>query len=886
MPHDQPHHNAIPESLRRQLLQFRRQLWRAKIAEAILAGLFGLLLSYLFVFALDRVWQTPPLARLCILLAGSSLMAIFAPLWMHRWVWKHRRENQLARLIAKKHPGLGDRLLGVIELQDDDTQLDGLSPQLRDAAMKAVAAEATRRHLDTSLPNTKYRNWLVATVTVLLLATASLIMVPQAGLNSFKRWLFPLSDTERYTFTKLNSLPESIPVPIGEAFSLNLQLSANTEWHPEIATARIAKQDPITAPRNNSSYHFDFPGQQNPATLRLSIGDARHAIKIIPSKRPIIKDTYARIEYPEYLQLNDAQTSLNTGSITAVKGSRVRFSVNASSPLKTAFYGPVTSLTSDQSSDPSKPESENDASSPSPDDSAPTQASPMPMEIRNRRAESEWIQVNDHALQVPIQWSDHLGLEGTKGYALTIDSINDEAPSCYLEGTPAQQAILAGETIEFDVTARDDFGLREVGLVWEGESTRSTTGQPANGELLLERGAPDLPQISVSAAFSPQTLELEPQKLILRAYVEDYLPGRERSYSQPITIYILSPEEHAQMLKNQFDRAIRDLEDIARQERNLLEENQRLERLDGEALRKDEAAQRLKKQQQAEAEQAQKMQELAEQMEKLLQDSARNESIDDDTMRKMLESMEAMREMAQQDIPQVESKLNQAGDQRNTDEKSEQEMDQAVEQQEELLKKMQETVEKANEAQQQFEASTFAARLKKAASNQENIKSAILKLNQSFGEWKEDLDPSITGKINDIIRKQSANSSDIRWIQEDLGHFFTRTDKAIFGEIMQLMAESNIDMGLEDVRMKLGQNHSWKALEAANMWAAKLQEWASMLEDSGDAGGGGGGGGGGDSQQDEDFEFMLRVMRMVQQEQDIRARTRALETLRRSLNEE
>jgi transposase len=34
---------------------------------------------------------------------------------------------------------------------------------------------------------------------------------------------------------------------------------------------------------------------------------------------------------------------------------------------------------------------------------------------------------------------------------------------------------------------------------------------------------------------------------------------------------------------------------------------------------------------------------------------------------------------------------------------------------------------------------------------------------------------------------------------------------------------------------------------------------------------------------DEDFEFMLKVMRMIQEEQDIRYRTRALEQLRRAL---
>jgi hypothetical protein len=47
-------------------------------------------------------------------------------------------------------------------------------------------------------------------------------------------------------------------------------------------------------------------------------------------------------------------------------------------------------------------------------------------------------------------------------------------------------------------------------------------------------------------------------------------------------------------------------------------------------------------------------------------------------------------------------------------------------------------------------------------------------------------------------------------------------------------------------------------------------------------GGSGGGEGGAPDAENEDFEFMLRVMKMIQSEQDLRAQTRVLEQLRRS----
>jgi len=106
----------LPESLRKQLEKFKKDLWKIKITEALLAGFLGLVVSFALVFAIDRIWEIPAILRLVIFLAGVSLFAVFAPFWINRWVFKHRKENQLAHLIAKSYPNLGDRLLGVVEL--------------------------------------------------------------------------------------------------------------------------------------------------------------------------------------------------------------------------------------------------------------------------------------------------------------------------------------------------------------------------------------------------------------------------------------------------------------------------------------------------------------------------------------------------------------------------------------------------------------------------------------------------------------------------------------------------------------------------------------------------------------------------------------------------
>ncbi|MGB0145300.1 MAG: hypothetical protein ACPGAP_11065, partial [Akkermansiaceae bacterium] len=93
----------------------------------------------------------------------------------------------------------------------------------------------------------------------------------------------------------------------------------------------------------------------------------------------------------------------------------------------------------------------------------------------------------------------------------------------------------------------------------------------------------------------------------------------------------------------------------------------------------------------------------------------------------------------------------------------------------------------------------------------------------------------------------------------------------------------------EELGNKITQNHIHSSSRLSKKWSDQLKAWAEKLEgDKDDGGGGDGGGGGGGSQEERDFEFMLKVMRMVKAEQNIRGRTRSLEQLRRSLklNEE
>lgn len=862
---------AIPENLKRLLDEYRRKLWRAKIIEAILAGILGLLLSFLLVFALDRFIQTSAVLRLCILLGGTSLFAVFAPYWMRRWVWGHRRENELARLIAAKHPDLGDRLLGIIELQEQTEAKESLSPRLRHAAMETVAADAEKQGLSSALPGNWIKKALLATIVLSAAAVAAFMFAPKAGINALQRWAMPLQETERYTFTKLEQVPSTLVVPHGEAFSFIVQLADDSEWRPDKGQVRYGALPPISADLKEKVYAFTLPAQHIPGKLNLSIGDARHTIRIEPTLRPTIDFANAEIVFPSYLERGNETIDLKTGVATVVEGSKLAVTLNASRNLASASLGPITHVVNPEA-EPGKTPKPNFTEN---------------LSIEKSTATTSALPVAQSSYDIPFAWTDEFGLEGDSTFKLRVEAIKDTPPSAYIQGVERQIVILPEETIEFDALAEDDFGLKELGIEWYGEASNTATPSGlAKGEMKLMPGSPADRRLANKTAFCPATQKITPQKLILRAYTLDYLPKRGRVYSEPITLFILTRDEHAQMLKNQFDRVVGELEDATRREQNAYEENQRLERLAPEELQKEENRKRIEAQQKAEQENKQRIEDLEKRMEQLLKDSARNGDIDKESMKKMAETMKSLGELSKQDMPKVEGKLSDAQQQNNTPEQSKKDVEKAVEEQKKVVEKMQKALEKARDANKNMEASTFVNRLKRAATEEDAIAAALIEKSQlAAGMPATKVDPSVLSVLQEVDIKQANNASDIRWLQEDLGHFFTRTNKEVYRDILDEMRKGNIDSSLEELRELMRMNHTFRSANAATYWAKELRAWAKKLEGEKDENGGGNGGGGDSpNPEDEDFEFMLRVMKLIQSEQDLRASTRALEEMKRSAN--
>ena len=159
--------------------------------------------------ASTALWDTPALAarRLCSWRPWSA--ARTCPVALHRWVWRHRRLEQLARLLARKHPRVGDQLLGIIELVRNDFE-QARSRALCEAAIREVAEDAQSARFPRRRARTRGTGcgpgWRRCRSS-LAVALGCRCFRPRPR-NAWARFLAPWSSTPRYTFTALEHLPD------------------------------------------------------------------------------------------------------------------------------------------------------------------------------------------------------------------------------------------------------------------------------------------------------------------------------------------------------------------------------------------------------------------------------------------------------------------------------------------------------------------------------------------------------------------------------------------------------------------------------------------------------------------------------------------------------
>lgn len=927
----------LPESTQMRLEELQSHVRFIKIAEGIFAGLFGLAVSYLAVFILDRFIDTPALFRLLLLILGSLGFGVVLPWKYHRWIWGTRRMEQVARLVKLKYPRLGDQLLGVVELARSEQESQSSSTLTR-AAIKQVDSVIKDRDLTDAVPNPRHRLWAGTAGIPVVLMLLTILLVPAAGKNALARWLLPWQNIERYTFTQIESLPKKMVVPHGEEFTVSATLTDSTRWFPEQGSIKLTGlREPIVSTLNEGRYEFLIPPQTDQFALNVSIGDIKETIQVQTATRPELESMKATIVLPKYLKYTQPLTrDVRGGIISVLKGSTVRFEANINRTLQTASIEGHDST------------------------------------VNENRVMTQPMPVSEN-VSLPFRWQDELGLSSKDAFVLKINAVEDAIPSVSSRQSEPMQVVLSTDVIRFELQADDDFGLKQIGLEWVGVADPLRNPFPESGQKVVALGAAEQKDMQAIATFCAESDRIRPQTLKVRAYAKDFHPTRGPAYSSVTILHVMTPAEHAIWMTGQLRRWASLADDVYEEEIRLHDENREIRRMDREKLQLPNTQRRIEQQAAAERANAARLGAITNQGDRLIKQALRNPEMLVGHLETWAEVLKQLRNISEKKMPSVADLLSQAarsvpkkgenkpgnsqsgkmagnnrsnktgkgnkesktkaatkavpklvdvesgfnkipdkkdgdakkkkpgkgkftlpttilqggpppGDdkKKKEDEEESNPVDEAVEEQEDLLEEFAKLREELQAILDDLENSTFVKRFKAASRRQIGVATDLNRtLFKGFGVKEKELDERQTTRMGKIAESEVAQSRNIWTIQSDLEAYYGRKRENKLLKILDELEKTEAVHKLNSLGERITGNLSGESIARAEFWADTFDRWAEELVSPSKCGACKGCKG-----ASLPPSIVLEVMRILEGEMDLRDETRSLEQAKAAIEQD
>lgn len=620
----------LPSALIKKLETFRSDVRRIKRNESILLGVVYVLIWFLFAFTIDRLFDAPSVFRAATIFALVGIIGLTVWNYLSKTLLSTEEWTGLARLLEKRYPGPGDRLLGIIEIGSDDSEWTR-SKTLSQAAISQVAAELQVTDFTQALPKPRFQSLGNGVIGMVAIILGMAFVIPQPVGNSAARWAAPWVNFERYTFAQPEDQEPVIYVGRGEDYTVVVPMKESSPWTPASARIKLQGRESFKTSLDNSGrlYSFDIPAHSDLRNLEVKIGDHKLRLKVDPKERSSIESAMAEVQLPGYLQRSEnLNKDVRAGLLSMVKGSSANLSIAIDRELSLVNV-------------------------------KPGQFSASKNFIQVPIDQQDSIEGDSRT----VEWVDKYGLSGLSDYELNIKIVEDEKPGLVLEDLPRSKVLLESDTLDFKAQVNDDFGIKEVGMEWVGEGDPEQDSKPTSGERLLASHAPNDSALQLVGTFSAKDLGISPQPLKVKFFVSDFFPERERVYSPEYLFYVLNEDQHLQWITRQMTRWQQDALLVKSKEEQLHKTNKELRDLSPEELDNDETRKKIKAQASAERANGRRLAGLSKSGESLIREAAKNSQFGPGTLENWAEVLNILKDISGNRMPSVEGLLKDAANQ-------------------------------------------------------------------------------------------------------------------------------------------------------------------------------------------------------------------------------
>jgi hypothetical protein len=853
----------LPEGLRGQFDKVEQRLWRVETVTGVCRIAASLVLSLLLVFISDRLWETSAGVRAAIFLCGLGGALAGGVFWARRWVWQRRDLRALAALVQQKYRRLGDRLLGIVELANEEKHPANFSPELYHAAIQQVADEAEKFDFlkSVSARPAQRLGWMAGGFSAVLLAVC--VVLPQTGANAFLRWIEPWADIQRHTLVALEGFPAQLIVPHGEPFEIAGSVRYRSFWKPARVSGRLGQETRMEAPVQAGKIRLQIPGQVEKGVLEVRVGDALARVRILPSHRPSLQQLSARIELPDYLQYPDQTEAVQNGSLRAVEGSKISFRGTVSRPL--AWAGMRSGG-----------------------------GNPAPLKIQGQDFSSDPAELAGMG-EIDFTWRDQTGLTNATPWRLSVQRQPDAPPVPSLPDLPRATALLASDVLRVRAEAEDDFGVRDLGLAWNVVSEAGEVPMTTS-EMKVEMSSPQEKKTEKTFLWSPSLYQIPMDTTVaLQAFAIDFFPGRQRARSALALVRVLSPAEHAEMLRQQMEGLMAQLEDVTRLQDKIVADLHGVQDAEKAVTNAPQSA-RLNQSKEDQLGNARQMEDLTRQGESTVREAMKNPLVPEDAIRKFSQTLQQWQQLSQEKMPEAARSMQMAAQDSQSQEEQQnssssprdsqareqagqqqrQEVAQASRQAQDIQEALEKNQQKGNQDLDQLQALTLAERLRKVGGEETGLSGQLAtNLADTIGLLARDLPPKFKQINASFVTEQQGARDETAVLQGEISRFFERTQKTNYGKVSQDMKDSQTTNELDRMGGLIQNNITAMTSSDLTNWAGRFEAWADELQPK-DSPSGGQSGGGGQAPLDLTKQ-LIALLRLREGEMNLRDQTRVLE---------
>jgi hypothetical protein len=539
---------GLQQQLRGRLLRVRRAMRGRFVVEALARILLALVAVLALSLWLDWWLELSRVGRAAFALVGLSVVCWVAWTYLIQPLAMAIGPLDVAAAIDRRRtngqPHIAWRVASVLQLPDHLEQPRGSSPEMIEAAV---------RENFTALENVNFRQalsvrhllWsLVLACVAVLIPVGFALAQPATARLWAERWLAGSERPwPRNTAIEVVGVEDGrLIVPRGEPATLQV-LVTDKEQPTEVVHMRLrsesGRNETVTLTRfEPGDFRYDLPPLQQPVNVRIWGGDAQaEPFAITPIDRPRIVDLTLRATHPRLSEATAHHFRGEEGTVRLLPQTEAVLELTANVPIaeiavENADSGPQTFE-----------------------------------RVGDARFVAKWTHVGPVQMRITLT-STEAGLV-SHPRPVTIGEQPDRAPRLSLRHSGVRQRITPTATVPLQITARDDFGIRSVGLqvetpqlgvaeeeearIADAQSNRDAAegsgedGETASGERLVY--GPHDPAVQTVVDQNPSVevgeLGLAPGGVMTVQGVadDDCFTGRQRTESRKTVFRIVKPEE-------------------------------------------------------------------------------------------------------------------------------------------------------------------------------------------------------------------------------------------------------------------------------------------------------------------------------------------------------